>query len=441
MAAVYRARDLRLNREVAVKILRQDLTHDPDFLSRFEREAQMVASLSHPGIVPVYDVGEDGGSRFIVMEYVPGRTLKDALESGGPLEPARAVAIMLTVLHALAYAHGRGLIHRDVKPQNILLSRAGDARLADFGIAHLAGGSTTRTAAILGSAHYLSPEQARGAEATVESDIYSCGIVLYEMLAGAPPFDGPNALAIANQHLHDEPEPLQQRSPSAPAALVAATMRALAKNPADRFPDAESFASALDAARPATDSTAVVPLSGHETEHTEMLTRDQAPLAPEPSLVLRRSVRKTVAFAASCALVVFVLAQAAGTPAVGHLLPAYPSLPYAAFPAGLAVLLLISWLRVRSWKYSMDGNAAVMQWGLFGHHRFGVPVRYITTLELKQSPIDRLLGVGTLELSARDHLGRERRLIMEDLPNPRETYEELTRSVGRALRPRPQPPG
>src|SRR5579875_272982 len=212
MATVYRGRDLRLNRDVAIKVLKEDLTRDPAFLQRFEREAQVVASLSHPNIVPVYDVGEEGKSRFIVMEYIPGRTLRDEIERSGIIEPDRAVRILAQVLDALHYAHERNLIHRDVKPHNILLTADGAAHLADFGIAHLTGDSTTRTAAILGSAHYLSPEQSRGEEATEASDIYASGIVLYEMLAGRPPFDGPNPLAIATQHVHDEPPPLLDAS-------------------------------------------------------------------------------------------------------------------------------------------------------------------------------------------------------------------------------------
>jgi tRNA A-37 threonylcarbamoyl transferase component Bud32/membrane protein YdbS with pleckstrin-like domain len=433
MAAVYRGRDLRLNREVAIKILREDFIHDQDFLARFQREAEVVASLSHPNIVPVYDIGEEHGSHFIVMEYVRGRTLKEALESNGPLPPERAAQIMSSVLGALGYAHGRGLIHRDVKPQNILLTPDGTARLADFGIVHRADSSTTRTAAILGSAHYLSPEQLRGEEATVQSDVYASGAVLYEMLAGTPPFDGPNALAVANQHLHAEVPALSQETP---AAISAAVLRALAKEPGDRFPDTESFASAIKPLTQDAESTTVFPAPNGVSSPIQAQAEATGP-HPSREMVLRRSARKTGLLTLVLGLLVVGAAYAAGRQYWGHQLPSYPSVPYALVPVCLGVALLLWWLSVRSWSYTMDGNAAVIQWGLLGHHRFGVPVRYITTLELKQSPIDRVLGVGTVELCARDQHGRERRLIMEDLPHPRESYEELMRLVGRALRARP----
>src|SRR5579859_7703286 len=240
MAAVYRGRDLRLNREVAIKILHDDLTRDRAYLARFEREAQTVASLSHPNIVPVYDVGEDGTTRFIVMEYVRGKTLRDSIELQGLIPPDRAVAVLLPVLDALGYAHAQGLIHRDVKPQNILIATDGTPRLADFGIAHLADGSATRTAAILGSAQYLSPEQSRGEEASPRSDLYACGIVLYEMLTGKPPFEGPNALAIAHQHLHAVPPRI-----GGTGNMGGIVARALEKDPEARFQSAHEFAQAL----------------------------------------------------------------------------------------------------------------------------------------------------------------------------------------------------
>jgi serine/threonine protein kinase len=447
MAAVYRARDLRLNREVAVKVLRDELTRDPDFLSRFEREAQVVASLSHPNIVPVYDVGEEQGSRFIVMEYVRGRTLKDAIEAGGPPPVDRAVGILLSVLDALGYAHERGLIHRDVKPQNILLTPSGDARLADFGIAHLVDSSTTRTAAILGSAHYLSPEQARGEEATPASDVYACGIVLYETLAGVPPFNGPNALAIANQHLHATPPSIREERPEVPAPIATALVRALAKTPGARFATAAEFARALAPAQASNSSATIVqPLDRDATKRIDpAATQPLSPSHPAPSgarpvpppspaVLLRRSSRKVATSALLLAALLAGLGDLARFSVGGRQLPDYPSPPYALIPAGIALILLVFWLHVRSWSYRMDGNAAVLQWGLFTHHRFGVPVRSITTLELQQSVIDRVLGVGTVQLGARDQHGTERRLVLEDLPRPKESYEELLRFLGRTLR-------
>jgi membrane protein YdbS with pleckstrin-like domain/predicted Ser/Thr protein kinase len=439
MASVYRARDLRLNREVAVKILRDELTRDPDFLARFEREAQTVASLSHPNIVPVYDVGTEDSTHFIVMEFVRGRTLKDLLESG-PFPDIRAANVMQQILDALQYAHERGLIHRDVKPQNILITSDGIARLADFGIAHLVDGSSTRTAAILGSAQYLSPEQARGEQAGVQSDIYACGVVLYEMLAGQPPFAGRNALQIAHHHVHTAPNPLPG---SVNTNLQHVTMRALAKEPNGRFSNASEFCHALKQVIPNLDLTVALPLAGFETEHLEPMSHLEASAVAEqgvdenragPGLVLRRSSRRTAAlallFAASLAAAAYLAYVSPG----GVKLPSYPSAPYALVIVLLGLIVAATWLGDRSWSYRMDGNAAVVQWGLLGHHRFGVPVRYISTVELKQSPIDRLLGVGTVELCARDSLGEERRLTMQDLAHPRETYEELMRMLGRAGR-------
>jgi len=436
MAAVYRGRDLRLNREVAIKVLHDELTRDPEFLSRFHREAQLVASLSHPNIVPVYDVGEDQATHFIVMEHIPGRTLKDTLELEGRVDPDRAVGIMARVLDALAYAHAQGLVHRDVKPQNILLMPDGTPRLADFGIARLVDGSTTRTAAILGSAQYLSPEQSRGEDATPRSDIYACGIVLYEMLAGRPPFEGPNALAIAHQHLHDDPASLRTLAPGLEGQLSSAVMHALSKDPGERFEDARSFANALTAGHGLPEHTDIQPLSGKPQTVAEVrgLPQDAAEVQ-DTRIVIRRSPRKSYLLAALLAGIVIAAAYLAQLPVWSDRLH-YPSAPYALLPAALAAFVLVSWFNRRSWVYSMDTNAAVVQWGLLSHHRFGVPLRHIVTLELKQSPIDRVLGVGTVELCARDHDGVERRLVMEDLPRPRQTYDELIHRMSRATRER-----
>ena len=453
MASVYRARDLRLNREVAVKILHDDLTRDPGFLTRFEREAQVVAGLAHPNIVPVYDVGGEDGAPYIIMEYIRGRTLKETLDAGGPLSQERAVAILLPILDALGYAHRQGLIHRDVKPHNILLTIDGTPRLADFGIAHLVDGSTTRTAAILGSAQYLSPEQSRGEEATERSDIYACGIVLYEMLAGRPPFEGANALAVANQHLNTPPPPLTGGAGPVTAELERIIGRALEKDPGTRFGDTTEMYTALQRSGGSTDpdataiqsldrtairpldATAVQPLRPMETSLAAAAGERTAAGRP-PDMILRRSARKTVAFGVALAVLVGALAYAATLTVSGYSLPSYPSTPYALLPALCATAVALSWLNTRSWRYTMDNDAAVVQWGLLSHHRFGVPIRNITTLELKQSLLDRLLGLGTVELCARDQHGRERRVVMEDLPHPRQTYEELMRHLSRSARER-----
>lgn len=435
MAAVYRARDLRLNRDVAVKVLRDDLTRDPDFLQRFGREAQTVASLSHPNIVPVYDVGTEAGTHFIVMEYVPGRTLKEEITREGRLSPARAVAILIPVLDALAYAHGKGIIHRDVKPHNILLSADGVPRLTDFGIAYLAGGSATQTAVILGSAHYLSPEQSRGEMATTRSDIYACGVTLHEMLSGRPPFDGPNALVVANQHLSSVPPPISGLPPDLHAALV----RALSKDPEARFHDAQAFASALPPSlNPDLGATADLSTT---TEMTGALLPTRAappalarPLPSETQILLHRSQRKTALLALVAAALLAAAAYVGTLPWAHVTLPSYPSAPYALIVVLPALLILASWLRARSFLYTMDGSSAVVRWGVLGHHRFGVPIHQIATIELKQSPFDRVLGLGTVELCTRDPHGVERRLILEDLAHPRDAYEELMQALGRYIR-------
>lgn len=433
MAAVYRGRDLRLNRDVAIKVLHEDLNRDANFLARFQREAQVVAALSHPHIVPVYDVGEEDGTHFIVMEYVRGRTLKAAIEADGPLPPERAISVLVPVLDALGYAHQHGLIHRDVKPQNILLTPDGTPRLADFGIARQADGSTSRTAVILGSAQYLSPEQSRGEDATPRSDIYACGIVLYEMLTGAPPFDGPNALAIANQHIHTIAAPLQTRVPSLPATLDRIVQGALEKDPAARFADASAFAFELDAARPEVGRTTVQPLVLREPAEKESEAGLVA-AAEDATLMLRRSGRKSYVLGVFLLGLISAAAYAAALPVVGQHLPAYPSLPYAVLPGLCALVVLATWLHTRSWIYRMDGHAAIVQWGILSHRRVGIPLRQIVTLELKQSVVDRVLGVGTVELSGKDQHGTERRLVMEDVPRPRQAYEELMRVLGRLAR-------
>jgi serine/threonine-protein kinase len=445
MATVYRGRDLRLNREVAIKILRDDLTRDPSFLRRFSQEAQLVASLSHPNIVPVYDVGEEDTSHFIVMEYVKGRTLRELLEIGGPLQADRAVAIVVQVLDALAYAHGRGLIHRDVKPHNILLTPDNTARLADFGIAHLVDASTTRTVAILGSAHYLSPEQSRGEEATPVSDLYAVGVVLYEALAGAPPFDGTNALAIASKHLNAPPPSLAPELHVAPW-LQAAVMRALAKAPGDRFGSAEEFAELLRAGNLDGTVTATVPMARPSETTVQPLTRSVAPLrpprAPAPEeatpdrIEIRRSARKLVLIALVVAAILGGAVYFLSMSAEAQRLPHYPSPAYGAVPGVLLLVLILAWMNVRAWRYTMDANAAVVHWGLVGHHRFGVPVRFVTAIELKQSPIDRVLGVGTLQMTARDQHGEERQIVLVDVARPRDRYEDLVRGFGALRGPR-----
>lgn len=246
MATIWRAVDEQLDREVAVKLLREQFGSDAGFAARFRQEARAAGSLSHPNIVPVYDYGTDAdGAQFIVMQLVEGDNLAALLRERGHLETDDAVRIALGVASALEAAHRRGLVHRDVKPGNILLTDDGDVKVTDFGIARaVSEASMTVTGTTLGSVHYFSPEQARGDEVTGASDVYALGIVLYEMLTGRRPFEGDSAAGVALKRLNEDPPPPSTYRP-VPSGLSAIVMRALQREPSDRFPDAGSFAEAL----------------------------------------------------------------------------------------------------------------------------------------------------------------------------------------------------
>jgi eukaryotic-like serine/threonine-protein kinase len=245
MAEVFRARDIRLDRIVAVKTLREDLARDATFQARFRREAQSAASLNHPSIVAVYDTGEDneGPSHvpYIVMEYVDGRTLRDLLRDDRRLLPERALEITDGVLRALDYSHRNGIVHRDIKPGNVMLTRTGEVKVMDFGIARAvsdAQATMTQTAQVIGTAQYLSPEQARGERVDARSDLYSTGCLLYELLTGRPPFLGDSPVAIAYQHVRENPVPPSQLDPEIPAWADSIVLRAMAKDPAERYQSA-----------------------------------------------------------------------------------------------------------------------------------------------------------------------------------------------------------
>ncbi|HEY4190550.1 MAG TPA: Stk1 family PASTA domain-containing Ser/Thr kinase [Candidatus Limnocylindrales bacterium] len=247
MATIYRARDAQLERDVAVKLLRPEFGQDPDFLARFRDEARAAASLSHPNVVQVYDFGEDASGPYIVMELVEGQDLAAILRDNGPLAPRQAARIAADAARALQVAHFRGIVHRDVKPSNILVGRDGRVHVADFGIARaMSESQVTLPGTTMGSVHYFSPEQARGEPATAASDIYSLGIVLFETLTGQRPFSGDGAAAIALARLTTTPPRPSALRSSVPPELDTIVQRAMALEPADRYPTAAAMASALE---------------------------------------------------------------------------------------------------------------------------------------------------------------------------------------------------
>lgn len=248
MAVVYKARCRLLNRYVAIKILRPEFTKDAQFVENFKRESQAAAGLQHPNIVSVYDVGKEGNIHFIVMELIDGRPLSDIIEERAPMDYKTSIEIIKQVASALSVAHRNHIIHRDVKPHNIMITKDGMAKLADFGIAKAVSDSTlvTETSRVIGSVHYFSPEQARGAYVDERSDIYSLGIVLYEMLTGQVPFDGENPVQVALMHINDEITPPSELVPGIPPALEKLVMKATDKYQSNRYKSADEFLEDLD---------------------------------------------------------------------------------------------------------------------------------------------------------------------------------------------------
>ena len=247
MAEVYEGRDRLLARRVAIKVLQSQYARDQGFLLRFKREAQAAASLSHPNVVAVYDTGSEDGTHFIVMEFVDGRTLKDVIRQEGPLYPDRVAEICADVCSALVAAHARGLIHRDIKPGNVMLTPDGKVKVMDFGIARATTSETiTQTAAVIGTAQYISPEQAQGQTVDFRSDLYSLGCCLYEMLTGTVPFTGATPVAIAYRHVREDPTPPRMLNPDVPAPLEAICLKAMAKLPDNRYQTAAEFRDDLE---------------------------------------------------------------------------------------------------------------------------------------------------------------------------------------------------
>src|SRR5918911_4930233 len=235
MANVYLAEDQELGRRVAIKILNDRFANDDVFVERFRREAKNAAGLSHPNIVSIYDRGETDGTYYIAMEYLEGRTLKELIVRNGPTPVPIAIDYARQILSAVAFAHRNGVVHRDIKPHNIVVGRDGRLKVTDFGIARSGASQMTEAGSIIGTAQYLSPEQARGAAVDARSDLYSVGVVLYEMLTGKVPFTGDTPLEIAMKHLSATPEPPSKTRAEVPRALDLIVLRALAKNPEDRY--------------------------------------------------------------------------------------------------------------------------------------------------------------------------------------------------------------
>jgi eukaryotic-like serine/threonine-protein kinase len=326
MSEVHLARDVRLHRDVAVKVLRADLARDPSFYLRFRREAQNAAALNHPAIVAVYDTGEaettNGPLPYIVMEYVDGVTLRDIVHTDGPIPAKRALEIIADACQALNFSHQHGIIHRDVKPANIMISKAGAVKVMDFGIARAladAGNSVTQTAAVIGTAQYLSPEQARGEKVDARSDVYSLGCVLYEILTGEPPFIGDSPVAVAYQHVREDPVPPSQRHSGIGPELDAVILKALTKNPDNRYQTAAEMRADLirvhsgeapEAPKVFTDAervsmlSAPSPMGRHDA--TERIPAHRQGHEPERS----RSVRRWLAVVAVLAVLTIVVTVA-----------------------------------------------------------------------------------------------------------------------------------
>jgi len=316
MSSVYKSHDRLLERDVALKVLHPHFGDDDEYVERFRREARAVAQLSHPNIVTVIDRGEADGHQFIVFELIDGENLKELVDRTGPLPARRAVDLAIAIADALSFAHEHGIVHRDVKPQNVLLNAEGEAKVTDFGIARSLDveHGVTQTGTVLGTSNYLSPEQASGKQVTAATDVYSLGVVLYELLTGEVPFPGENFVAVAMKHLNEPVPDILERRPDVPVRLAAAMERALEKDPARRFASMRDFAGELRAC--------LAELGSFDADRTFVAPRQtQPPSAPRPVRLKRRRwpVFAVLALAgAAAAIVAGVLAldgSKANTPA------------------------------------------------------------------------------------------------------------------------------
>jgi serine/threonine-protein kinase len=304
MAKVYLAHDEVLDRDVALKVLREQFANDEEFVERFKREAQSAAGLSHPNIVQVYDRGEtEYRTSYIAMEYVPGGTLRELISSSGPLEPEIAASLAAQIAEAIGAAHGRGLVHRDIKPHNVLLTAAEDVKVADFGIVRAASAATiSQTSMVLGTPSYMAPEQALGEPATPKSDLYSLGVVLYEMLTGKLPYIAESPVAVCMKHVTEAPRPPEEVNPQVPKGLNALVVKLLAKDPKARYADAAELAEDLRRARDGLPPIA----AGNDTGTTQLAPSETVPPPRVAASRWRGASRSPLVLAATLALMVML---------------------------------------------------------------------------------------------------------------------------------------